>query len=95
MYVFLRHERLDHEVTIALLDRYHEARTKRIQSKGVLLQYVPEIEPVLQVFSSISVFDMLRDQLHMVFYSITASMTGKVSLDRVTEFLREVCFFVL
>ncbi len=37
-----------------------------------------------------SVFDMLRDQLHMVFNSITDTMTGKVSLDRMTDFLRNV-----
>ncbi|KAK0198511.1 hypothetical protein F5146DRAFT_1100167 [Armillaria mellea] len=41
-----------------------------------------------KVFSSMSVFDMLRDQLHMVFNSITDTMTGKVSLDRLTDFLR-------
>ncbi|KAK0478556.1 hypothetical protein IW261DRAFT_1551827 [Armillaria novae-zelandiae] len=41
-----------------------------------------------KVFSSMSVFDMLRDQLHMVFNSITDTMTGKVSLDRMTDFLR-------
>lgn len=42
-----------------------------------------------KVFSAMSVFNMLREQLHMVSYSITMSMTGKVSLDRVTEFLRK------
>ncbi|KAK0465231.1 uncharacterized protein EV420DRAFT_1637381 [Desarmillaria tabescens] len=41
-----------------------------------------------KVFSSMSVFDMLRDQLHMVFNSITDTITGKVSLDRMTDFLR-------
>ncbi|KAK0208414.1 hypothetical protein DFS33DRAFT_1411920 [Desarmillaria ectypa] len=41
-----------------------------------------------KVFSSMSVFDMLRDQLHMVFNSITDTITGKVSLDRITDFLR-------
>ncbi|PBK89704.1 hypothetical protein ARMGADRAFT_1167459 [Armillaria gallica] len=41
-----------------------------------------------KVFSSMSVFDMLRDQLHMVLNSITDTMTGKVSLDRMTDFLR-------
>ncbi|PBK69165.1 hypothetical protein ARMSODRAFT_1019154 [Armillaria solidipes] len=41
-----------------------------------------------KVFSSMSVFDMLRNQLHMVFRSITDTMTGKVSLDRMTDFLR-------
>ncbi|KAK0473305.1 hypothetical protein IW261DRAFT_1342846 [Armillaria novae-zelandiae] len=41
-----------------------------------------------KVFSSMSVFDMLQNQLHMVFNSITDTMTGKVSLDRMTDFLR-------
>ncbi|KAK7058408.1 hypothetical protein VNI00_002042 [Paramarasmius palmivorus] len=40
------------------------------------------------VFSSMSVFDMLRDQLHIVFGVLTATITGKVSLDRVSDFLR-------
>ncbi|KAF9458727.1 P-loop containing nucleoside triphosphate hydrolase protein [Collybia nuda] len=40
-----------------------------------------------KVFSSMAVFDMLRDQLHLVFYSITQLVTGKVSLDRVNDFL--------
>ncbi|TDL28857.1 P-loop containing nucleoside triphosphate hydrolase protein [Rickenella mellea] len=41
------------------------------------------------VFSSMAVFDILRDQLHMVFYMIPACIQAKVSLDRVTEFLQE------
>jgi len=40
-----------------------------------------------KVFSSMSVFDMLRDQLHMVFFAIPQFVTGKVSLDRVNDFL--------
>ncbi|KAG6857595.1 hypothetical protein H0H87_010163 [Tephrocybe sp. NHM501043] len=40
-----------------------------------------------KVFSSMAVFDMLRDQLHMVFYAITQLVTGKVSIDRVNDFL--------
>jgi small-conductance mechanosensitive channel len=42
------------------------------------------------VFSSMSVFDMLRDQLHMIFWVINQSVTGKVSLDRVDDFLKNV-----
>ncbi|KAG5352720.1 hypothetical protein C0989_000873 [Termitomyces sp. Mn162] len=38
-----------------------------------------------------AVFDMLRDQLHMVFYSVTQVVTGKVSLNRVDDFLKNVC----
>ncbi|KAG5728585.1 ATP-binding cassette transporter abc4 [Termitomyces sp. T112] len=41
-----------------------------------------------KVFSSMAVFDMLRDQLHMVFYSVTQVVTGKVSLNRVDDFLK-------
>lgn len=43
-----------------------------------------------KVFSSMSVFDLLRDQLHMVFYCVTQSVAGKVSLDRVNDFLHDV-----
>ncbi|KAF8201224.1 P-loop containing nucleoside triphosphate hydrolase protein [Mycena galopus ATCC 62051] len=42
-----------------------------------------------QVFSSMTVFDMLRNSLQLVFLSITQLMTGKVSLDRVDSFLKE------
>ena len=38
---------------------------------------------------------MLRDQLHMVFYMIPAVIQGKVSLDRVSDFLRNVRCFLL
>ncbi|KAF5377185.1 hypothetical protein D9615_006331 [Tricholomella constricta] len=40
------------------------------------------------VFSSMTVFDMLRDQLHMVFYAVNQVVTGKVSIDRVNDFLQ-------
>ncbi|KAJ7041082.1 P-loop containing nucleoside triphosphate hydrolase protein [Mycena alexandri] len=42
-----------------------------------------------KVFSSMTVFDMLRSSLQLVFLSITQLMTGKVSLDRVDGFLKE------
>ncbi|KAJ7233850.1 P-loop containing nucleoside triphosphate hydrolase protein [Mycena haematopus] len=42
-----------------------------------------------KVFSSMTVFDMLRNSLQLVFLSITQLMTGKVSLDRVDSFLKE------
>ncbi|KAF7306582.1 ATP-binding cassette transporter [Mycena indigotica] len=41
-----------------------------------------------KVFSSLSVFDMLRNQLHFIFWALSQAVTGKVSLDRVDEFLR-------
>ncbi|KAF5336910.1 hypothetical protein D9611_003444 [Ephemerocybe angulata] len=40
------------------------------------------------VFSSMTVFDMLRSQLHIVFFVVNQSVTGKVSLDRVDDFLK-------
>ena len=43
-----------------------------------------------KVFSSITVFDMLRDQLHVILYAVTQAVTGKVSLDRVNDFLHNV-----
>ncbi|KAL0957018.1 hypothetical protein HGRIS_003119 [Hohenbuehelia grisea] len=42
-----------------------------------------------KVFSSMTVFDMLRDQLHMVFLTISEVIRGKVSLDRVDDFLHK------
>ncbi|KAF7978858.1 hypothetical protein HWV62_44329 [Athelia sp. TMB] len=40
-----------------------------------------------KVFSSITVFDLLRDNLHMVFWTLPRFIQGKVSLDRVNDFL--------
>ncbi|KAI8982789.1 multidrug resistance-associated ABC transporter [Trametes punicea] len=44
-----------------------------------------------RVFSSMSVFDVLREQLHTVFALVPSMVQGpaKVSLDRVTEFLQK------
>ncbi|KAL0950639.1 hypothetical protein HGRIS_007427 [Hohenbuehelia grisea] len=42
-----------------------------------------------KVFSSMTVFDMLREQLHMVFWTVSSAIQGKVSLDRVNEFLKK------
>ncbi|KAL4243444.1 hypothetical protein ABKN59_001093 [Abortiporus biennis] len=39
------------------------------------------------VFSSMAVFDLLRDQLHTIFGMLPAVIQAKVSLDRVNEFL--------
>ncbi|KAI0045217.1 P-loop containing nucleoside triphosphate hydrolase protein [Auriscalpium vulgare] len=41
------------------------------------------------VFSSMAVFDLMRDQLHGIFYMIPTLIQAKVSLDRVDEFLHE------
>ncbi|KAJ7630594.1 P-loop containing nucleoside triphosphate hydrolase protein [Roridomyces roridus] len=43
---------------------------------------------LIMIFSSMSVFDMLRNQLHFVFWALSQTVTGKVSLDRVNDFLR-------
>ncbi|KAJ7141418.1 hypothetical protein C8R44DRAFT_763397 [Mycena epipterygia] len=40
-----------------------------------------------KVFSSMGVFDLLRSQLFFTFYSISLAVNGKVSLDRLNEFL--------
>ncbi|KAF9455005.1 hypothetical protein P691DRAFT_813919 [Macrolepiota fuliginosa MF-IS2] len=40
------------------------------------------------VFSSMSVFDLLREQLYMAFYMVNSLVAGKVSLDRVNDFLK-------
>ncbi|KAG2113689.1 ABC transporter type 1, transmembrane domain-containing protein, partial [Suillus clintonianus] len=42
-----------------------------------------------KVFSSMSIFDILRDQLNMVFFSIPRFTQAKVSLDRVNSFLTD------
>ncbi|KAJ3985397.1 hypothetical protein F5890DRAFT_1510435 [Lentinula detonsa] len=40
------------------------------------------------IFSSMSVFDMLREQMRIIFRSINETLTAKVSLDRVSDFLK-------
>ncbi|KAJ7105184.1 hypothetical protein C8R44DRAFT_858596 [Mycena epipterygia] len=42
-----------------------------------------------KVFSSMSIFDLLRGQLELSFWALNQSITGKVSLDRVNEFFHE------
>ncbi|KAJ6604251.1 hypothetical protein DFH09DRAFT_1300496 [Mycena vulgaris] len=42
-----------------------------------------------KVFSSLGVFDLLRGQLQFIFWSLSQAVTGKVSLDRVNEFLNK------
>jgi hypothetical protein len=48
-----------------------------------------ELKPSI-VFSSMTVFDLLRDQLFIGFYMVNALVAGKVSLDRVNDFLKTV-----
>ncbi|CAE6479744.1 unnamed protein product [Rhizoctonia solani] len=40
------------------------------------------------VFSSIGVFDVLRNQLHMLFWHIPMTIQAKVSLDRINDFIQ-------
>lgn len=42
------------------------------------------------VFSSIGVFDVLRNQLHMLFWHIPMTIQAKVSLGRINDFLQNV-----
>ncbi|CCO33309.1 ATP-binding cassette transporter abc4 Short=ABC transporter abc4 [Rhizoctonia solani AG-1 IB] len=41
------------------------------------------------VFSSIAVFDLMRNQLYILSWQIPLSVQGKVSIDRIDEFLRQ------
>lgn len=43
-----------------------------------------------KVFSSMTVFDILREQLLNAFYYVPVTMQGKVSLDRLDDFLHNV-----
>ncbi|THU91650.1 ATP-binding cassette transporter [Dendrothele bispora CBS 962.96] len=40
-----------------------------------------------KVFSTMTVIDMFREQLYIIFASITSTVSGKVSLDRINDFL--------
>lgn len=42
------------------------------------------------IFSSMTVFDMLREQMRIVFRSVQETVTARVSLDRVSDFLKNV-----
>jgi hypothetical protein len=48
-----------------------------------------ELRPSI-VFSTMPVFDMLRNQLHMANYRIIQFIDAKVSLDRINDFLHHV-----
>ncbi|KAJ8520559.1 hypothetical protein ONZ45_g2613 [Pleurotus djamor] len=41
------------------------------------------------VFSAMSVFDLLREQLHVIIWTLTAVVQAKVSIDRVDTFLHD------
>ncbi|KAF8917347.1 P-loop containing nucleoside triphosphate hydrolase protein [Mucidula mucida] len=42
------------------------------------------------VFSSMAVFEILQQQLHAIFNLITTSIAGKVSADRINDFLKNI-----
>lgn len=44
-----------------------------------------------KVFSSMTIFDMLSNELDRLMEMLTQIPAGKASLDRLTAFLREVC----
>ncbi len=43
-----------------------------------------------KVFSSMTIFNMFSEQLHRLLFTVTQVTAGKVSLDRLTKFLRQV-----
>jgi hypothetical protein len=45
---------------------------------------------VSKVFSTLSVFDLLKNQLHAALHIMSQVVTGKVSLDRLNDFLHNV-----
>ena len=47
------------------------------------------------VFSSMTVFEMLRDQLHITFWMVPILVQAKVSLERLSDFLNNVREFAL
>ncbi|KAJ8703097.1 hypothetical protein PTI98_001750 [Pleurotus ostreatus] len=47
-----------------------------------------EILTASVVFSSMVVFDILREQLHMSIWTLSTAVQGKVSLDRINDFLQ-------
>ncbi len=49
-----------------------------------------EILTASVVFSSMVVFDILREQLHMSIWTLSTAVQGKVSLDRINDFLQNV-----
>lgn len=48
-----------------------------------------------KVFSSMAVFDILRGQFHLTFHTLAQAAAGKVSLDRVEDYLFKVCVLSL
>ncbi|KAJ6611201.1 hypothetical protein B0H10DRAFT_2165893 [Mycena sp. CBHHK59/15] len=66
-------------------------KRRLVDMANVTLNFVIPVVTMMATFAtySMTVFDMLRSSLQLVFLSITQLMTGKVSLDRVDDFLRK------
>lgn len=84
------------EVTNVSADTHHSVSTEvivvRLYIHFLFVQTVVMKQELnaSKVFSSMTVFDMLRNQLAMVTRSITNLIAGKVSLERVADFLAKV-----
>ncbi|KAJ7838629.1 hypothetical protein B0H14DRAFT_2788979 [Mycena olivaceomarginata] len=68
--------------TITMLATYEN--THSIFSQTVVMK---EELSASKVFSSMAVFDLLRNQLGFIFYSVSMVVKAKVSLDRLNDFL--------
>ncbi|KAK0203772.1 hypothetical protein DFS33DRAFT_1431870 [Desarmillaria ectypa] len=61
----------------------------------VVGNYLPSLQTLImkqqlssaKVFSSMAIFDMFSGQLHRLLYTVSMSVVGKVSLDRLTDFM--------
>ncbi|ELU36159.1 ATP-binding cassette transporter [Rhizoctonia solani AG-1 IA] len=63
----------------------HEHQVGRSMNERLQLLTVRD---AATVFSSIGVFDVLRNQLHMLFWHIPMTIQAKVSLDRIDDFVQ-------
>lgn len=71
-------------------DRCHEETAYRCQGLLCDVRYdLSCCERIPRAYLSIPVFDMLRDQMWMVFGGIPMMVQAKVSLDRLNDFLRK------
>ncbi|KDQ30408.1 hypothetical protein PLEOSDRAFT_1053612 [Pleurotus ostreatus PC15] len=55
---------------------------------AIMTVIMKEILTASVVFSSMVVFDILREQLHMSIWTLSTAVQGKVSLDRINDFLQ-------
>ncbi|KAF7290261.1 Multidrug resistance-associated ABC transporter protein [Mycena indigotica] len=64
--------------------------TTMVLTYGTYTLIMKEALTASKVFSSMTIFDFLRETIAIVTYRINQSMSGKVSLDRLYAFLRDV-----